>query len=364
VTIKDATYHETQLRTGLVSRLGRLKFRTWDTLSALVAALSRRLGEQSATAAQIVSDFFVNSAAGTALDRRGEGNEGSPRKDAVGSVGSMTVTRPAGGGAITIPAGTLTFGTVPDANGARQTFVTTADLTMGAGVTSADVDAESTTLGLAANITAGTLLQITSSTSLVTGATAAATFTGGDEAESNEAYRIRLRLLAQSKAKANGDGLLAAVLGVSGAAFARVVEQATQNPPVLIYVGNSSGLLPGDLATDVSDAVDAVRAWGIPPTYSAPSVVTVSYTLQLVWDTARAIDMPAVTALIEADLDAYVASLNLGADRTHRINRVRDIVMGYKRVGVVDLVDDTLLPAANQTLTDDEMAVYGGVTWL
>jgi uncharacterized phage protein gp47/JayE len=364
VTIKDASYHETQLRTGLVARLGRLKFRTWDTLSALVSALARRLGEQSATAAQIVSDFFIGSATGTALDRRGVGNEGSARKAAVGSVGTVTVTRPAGGGAITIPAGTLTFGTVPDAKGNRISFATTEALTMGAGVTSAPVAAASITTGLAANISSGTLLQITSNTPLVTGATATGNFTGGDDIESVEAYRVRLRLLAQSRAKATGDALLAAVLGVNGVAFARVIDQPASNPPVLIYAGNSSGLLPAPLATSVQAAVNAVRAQGIAPSYSAPVTATFNHTLQLVLDAGVAIDVTSLRAQIQADIAAYVESLNLTTDRTHRINRVRDIVMGYKRLGVLDLVDASLLPAANQTLTDNQMAVMGIITWL
>lgn len=364
MTVKDATYHETALKVGLQARLGRLQFRTWDTLSALVAALARRLGEQSAANTQIQADYFISSASGTALDRRGEGNEGSSRTQAVGSTGSITVTRPPGGPSITLTAGTVTVGTIPDSAGLRQNFVTTQDLVMGSGVTSATVTADATSTGVATNIASGTALQITSATSQVTAATAAANFTGGADAESDEAYRTRLRLLAQSRARATGDALLAAILGVPGVAFARVVDQPTQNPPVLIYAGDSGGTLSGPLSTAISAAVDTVRAFGIAPSYQAPSVATFNYTIQLVLDSGRSIDVTALRAAITADLGTYITSLNLGNDRTHRINRVRDLIMGYKRLGVLDVTDASFLPAANQALSSNQMAVMGTIAWL
>jgi uncharacterized phage protein gp47/JayE len=364
VTVKDALYHENALKIGLQARLGRLRFRTWDTLSALVAALARRLGEQSAAVEQIQADYFLSSAKGAALDRRGLGNEGVARKVAVPSTGTVTVTRPTGGPAIAVSAGSLTFGTLPDETGLRQSFVTTADLTMATGVTSATVAADATTVGVASNIAAGTLLQITSSSALVTGASAAAAFSGGADGETDDAYRNRLRLLARSRAMATEDALLAAALGVDGVAFARVVDQPTQDPPVVIYAGNSGGLLPTELASDVVAAVDQVRALGIAPSYSAPSPVTFNYTLELVLDSTRAIDVSALREAIGTSLGSYVASLNLGQDRVHRVNRVRDIVMGFKRLGVLDLVDATSLPNANQVLGDTQMAVMGAITWL
>jgi uncharacterized phage protein gp47/JayE len=254
-------------------------------------------------------------------------------------------------------------------------------LTIGPGATSWTVAMKASRGGADTNMPTATVLQLLTFPTLLDTAVVAAAFTSGTDDEADDAYRQRGKLEIRSKAKGTDDALVAAALA-GGASFAYTVENTGAGVvPVTLYAAAADGTLSGPLQAEIlrhlngdktsNPVLPAARAKGVPVEVVAATVVTFNYSIGLVLQ-PWVVDLPGDLKLtnLKADLaaaiTAYVQGLNdpNQVDRVMRVNRVKDIILTYRGRGVLDVTNGTFLPSSNTTLTSQQMAKMGAITWL
>lgn len=383
--VKDSTYHFDKLKAGAKALVPKLIFRTWDPLTAMLKGVGSRAAEISADLAQAENDWHIDSSKGVKLRRRLE-NEGvfllEARAANDGTVTFARATAPTI--STTFPVGALKVSPVPDPSkpaANRPVYSNTAPLTIGPGATMWTVAMASDRGGADTNMASGTVLQLVTQANALDTATVAAAFTNGSDDETDDAYRQRGKLEIRSRAKGTDDALIAAALK-AGAAFAYTTENFTAGAiPVTLYAANSAGALPGALQTEIRrhlngdpaalPVLPAARVKGVPVDVQPATTVSFPFSIKLILQ-PFVIDTPAdpklttLRADIAANITSYIQDLNRPGqlDRVMRINRVKDICLGYRGRGVLDVDNATFLPAANTTLTAQQMAVTGAITWL
>jgi hypothetical protein len=385
--VKDSTYFLAKLQASMTARIPSIIFRLWDPMSTLVTAVAKRAAEIVALMAQNSNDFYIDSAQGAKLDRR-LGNEGIPRILAkAANDGTITLTRQTEYSAtITIAAGALTVSQPPDPSSSttsRPQFTNTAPITIGPGLgTSFTVAFAATRGGTDTNLLAGTRVLLTTQATLFDTATVATAFTVGTNDELDDAYRRRGKFALTARAKGTDEAIVAAALA-AGCSFAFTVENyAPYAIPVTLYCAAANGVLSTALQTEVlrqlngdhtvSPILPAARAKGLLVDVQAVATVSYAFTIKLILQ-SYVVDGPAGNLLtnlrtdIATGIQNYIVALNdpTSPDRTMRINRIKDICLTFRNRGVIDVDDSTFLPAATgAALTAQQMALYGGVTWL
>jgi hypothetical protein len=385
--VKDTTYFTTKLQASMTARIPALIFRLWDPMSTLVTAVAKRAAEIVALMAQNANDFYIDSAQGPKLDRR-LSNEGIPRILAkAANDGTITLTRQTEYSAtITIAVGALTVSQPPDPSSpttSRPQFTNTAPVTIGPGMgTSFTVAFAATRGGTDTNLLAGTRMLLTTQATLFDTATVGTAFTVGTDDETDTLYRRRGKFAITARAKGTDEALVAAALA-AGCSVAYTVENYTPyGIPVTLYCAASTGVLSPALKTEVlrqlngdhtvSPILPAARCKGLLVDVQAIATVTYPFTIKLILQ-SFVVDGPAGNLLTQLRADIatgiqnYIVALNdpTSPDRTMRLNRVKDICLTFRNRGVIDVDDATFLPAATgAALTAQQMALFGGVTWL
>jgi len=175
-----------RIRPALAFREGDLS----DALNAAAALMAEAILEEGARAFEAT---YLDGARSEQLTRWGDDRYGIARKPAVSATGQVTFTRVGGAGG-SIAAGTV-VATVRGSQGQELRFRTDAPLVWASGdAGSKTVDATAETTGRSSNVAAGTITRIVSplfDPSLVVANAAA--FVGGDDEETDEDYRERLR---------------------------------------------------------------------------------------------------------------------------------------------------------------------------
>lgn len=202
---------------------------------------------------QMRRDMHLATAAGEALDARGNDLQVA-RKAGVVATGTVTISRPAAGAAVTIPAGWAQLLTQPAPGQTPIAFQTTEDAVFAGGDTSKTVAAVALTVGAIGNIASGTVLypnQPVSGFQTDGGFAAGSTFAAGVDVESDDAYRKRIPIEVQGRVNGTDVALEAGALSVPGVSSANVlVAGATRANgstvpagSVEVYYQGSSGLL-------------------------------------------------------------------------------------------------------------------------
>lgn len=386
MAVKDSAYFLAKLQASTTARIPAIVFRLWDPYSTLLSAIAKRAAEIVALGLQNANDFYIDSARGAKLDRR-LGNEGIPRILAkAADDGTITFTRQTEySSTVTLPAGALIVSLPPDPSkptSQQATWTTLAPITIGPGLgTSWTVAAKATRGGSDTNLASGTLLRLTTQATLLDTATVTTAFTTGTDDETDEAYIRRGKFALASRGKGTDEALVAAALA-AGAAFAYTEENYTPYAlPVTLYAANASGVLSAPLRNEILRQVNgdhtvdpilpAARCKGLGVDVVAASAVTFNFSLPLVLQ-SWVVDGPAgnLLTILRADIastiTAYIASLNdpTADDRVMRVNRIKDLCMAFRHRGVLDVLDDTFLPATSTVLAVNQQAIMGAITWL
>lgn len=220
----------------------------------LAAASSRIMDELSYQTVVQMLCWNLDTATGDDLDRRAaEQTAGNiVRRGAVAATGNVVFYALNPGGTVTIPAGTQ----VQAQN--KTSFVTTAATTLSpsnppllpghvAGQDSGYVPVVASVPGSAGNQPAGSLTVFGQRPSGIDGVTNVAATQFGQDQETDDSLRARVRLYASSLARSTPSAILGAVLGAQDdatgqtVACASLVESETQPGTSTLYIDDGSG---------------------------------------------------------------------------------------------------------------------------
>lgn len=234
----------------------------------------------------VLDQSFPQTAQGVYLDRHGDmrGLRRTPAAKAVGTLRFSVEMPPVAD--VTIPAGTVCM----TANEAR--FQTLEAAVLKAGTLYADAPAEAVEGGSAGNVAAGEVSILTACPVAVTGCANPAPFSGGSDAEGDEAFRERiLESYRRLPNGANAAWYLQTAMGYPGVAAATVVGRARGTGTVDVYVAAEHGLPDGELLAGLQAVFREKREIAVDVQVKAPAVravdVTVAVAPEADFSTAR-----------------------------------------------------------------------------
>lgn len=248
---------------------------------------------------------------------------GLARLPGVAATGTVTFARITAGVQAVVPAGAAVRSADGTVSAAVVRDVTRADWSAGAGgyvlaasAVSADYPVAATTPGIAGNVLAGSLTQLSTAIPGVDSVGNALALQGGTDAESDVLFRARFQAYINSRSRATMTAVEFAVSSVQPGLKFVVAENQDANGQA--HVGNfvvtlddGSGAPPGSLLEAVYSAVDAVRPVGTTFAVLPPQVVAASVVLTLQVQSGS--DAAAVSAAVGAQIAAWVQALGIGA---------------------------------------------------
>jgi uncharacterized phage protein gp47/JayE len=216
-------------------------------------AHAQLLSMRSLVLEQLRQDSHLETAVGDALDVKGS-DYLVGRLGGVAAAGTVQITRPTSGVAVTIPAGWSELLTQPAPGQQPVSFVTTQDAVFGSGDLTKSVTAIASEPGTAGNIVDQTVLYPTNPVNgFPTGSSfkASGAFSNGSDAELDDAYRDRIKTTVQGRVNGTEAALLSAALGVPGVQSANVLRAGDVRAnlttvaagQVEVYYEGSAGLL-------------------------------------------------------------------------------------------------------------------------
>lgn len=244
------------------------------------------------------------------------------RLSAVQSTGPVTFSRFTATNQALIPVGsevTTTDGT--------QAYTVTTDTTnsaydstqlgyvIAAGVSSLTVPVQANTAGAAGNAQAGTITVISGSIQYVDTVTNSTTFTNGEDAETDDAFRARFVLWIASLSKATKAAIGYALSSMQSGVTYTLTENYAYNgtaQPGYFYavVDDGSGAPTTTFINQAYAAIDAVRGFTVTFGVFPPTLVTANVVMTITTDPS-ATHSDIVTIVTEA-IQTYIASLSLG----------------------------------------------------
>lgn len=186
---------------------------------------------------------FLDTAEEEDLDRwqRSEA-PGFPRKPASAATARLTLTRGATTSSGTIAAGSR-FSTVASARVPAVTFVSIADAPVSNGVSTVNIDVVCEVTGESGNVDVGTITRVVTALFDTFTASNASRAAGGGPAESDEAFRDRLRQRDARYRRGTEQALTLGALAVPGVSRVSIADAMTD-----------AGLAPGEVEMVVADA--------------------------------------------------------------------------------------------------------------
>ncbi len=247
---------------------------------------------------------------------------GMTRLAAVAAQGSVAFSRYTPTMAALIPAGT----TVATGDSTTQ-FTVGADSTnaawsdgqngylLGAGVASVTVPVTATAAGSAGNVLAGTISLITSALPGIDTATNALALTGGLDAETDAAFRLRFQSFINSRTRATVQAVTYAATSAQQGVNCTVQENTNGHGDYtpgkfVVTVDDGSGSPPAALLAAIQTAVDAVRPVGSIFAVNGPTVLAADIALTLA--VAQGSNSAAAIAAVNAAITGFVNGLPVG----------------------------------------------------
>lgn len=283
-------------------------FRDGSNLDALASAIAVVGDETMMYALSLHRARFLDTAQGDDLDALGVDRFDMPRLGAAQAVGYVYWTEGSASG-YAIPVGTTLRGTLDD--GSTYEVTTTAEVVSDSGL---PVPVQAVTAGRGGNVPAFTLTTIVGfgGTDPTASITQPERMAGGAPAESDTAYRARLRTFFTSLSTGNRAAYVRATLSVPGVAQTSVVEVPTSGALIVqIYVADAEGAGNSALVSLVNAAIqDPVRALGVlcVVTAAAREEVALAVSIKL----RRGADYATVLAAVAASIAVYVDTLPAG----------------------------------------------------
>lgn len=227
---------------------------------------------------------------------------------------------------------------------------------MASGVGSVTVPVQAVTPGSAGNVAAGTISKPASAITGVDTVTNPAAATGGSDAESDVAVKLRFIAFIASLSRATEGALIYAIQSIETGLQVAIHEQiapngATDYGMVTIYVDDGSGAPPPALITAANNAVGAYRAAGVRAgVYGATTLLA---TAAMTITTAAGYVHATVVGQVGAALAAAINAL--GLENTLPFTLLASIaygVPGVVNVGSILLNGGTidLVPGRGQTI--------------
>lgn len=295
---------------------------------------------------------------------------GLTRLPAVAPSGSVTFSR-----FTTTTQAVVPIGATVQTQDGTQTYTVTLDTTnpaysavqggyvLAVGVASVTVPVLANTAGSAGNAAPGIINTITSTITGVSTVTNALQFSNGADAETDTAFRARFVTYIASLSEATKTAIGNAIAAIQPGVSYLIVENLTyagaaQLDYFYVVADDGSGNPPSSFITKVSNAVDAVRPLTSTFGVYAPVVVTANIVTTIT--TASGYTHSAVTALVQAAIEAYVDALPLGA--TLPLTRLDQIAYDASP-GVTNVTGTTINGStADLTSTSVQVIKYGTVT--
>ncbi|WP_298286570.1 baseplate J/gp47 family protein [Acidocella sp.] len=252
---------------------------------------------------------------------------GFARLPAVAAAGGVTLSRYATAGSVVIAPGTG-LATMQNA----QAFLVVADTenaafdaalggyVMAAGVASVTASVVAALAGSAGNVQANTITLIASPVAGVDVVTNQNALTGGVDAESDAAFKLRFGNYLASLSKATNGAIGAAIGAIQQGLSYSIQENIDQTGAVLmgnfvITVDDGSGAPPPALLGAVQGAVDAVRPVGTSFAVQAPQVIAANVTINIVPSSASLLN--AAIAAVGSAVAQYIGALPVGATMSY-----------------------------------------------
>ena len=270
----------------------------------------------------VLQTMRLATSSGTDVDSFGA-DFGFMRLPAVVAQGSVTFSRYSPSQAALIPVGTL----VSTSDGVTQ-FSVAADptnaawnsllngYTLGVGVGSVTTLVSAVPPGTAGNVLPNTITLLASPISGVDTVVNAAALTGGVNAESDAAFRVRFQGFMDSRSRATKQAITYAVLNLQQGLSCTVLENTDgagmfRPGTFLVTVDDGTGSPTASLLTTAQAAVEAVRPVGSIFAMSGPTKVSADISLTLAL--APGADTGNASAAVNAAIAGFVNSLPVGA---------------------------------------------------
>ncbi len=271
---------------------------------------------------QVLATTRLATSTGSDCDSFGA-DFGFSRLPAVAAVGTVTFSRFTPGIAAFIPVGSVVstasniaqFIVVPDPTNSAFDAVTNGyDVANGLASVNARVVAEAA--GTSGNVIAGAITMLSSAISGIDTVSNAVGLTGGADAESDAAFRVRFENYLSSLSKATNLAISAAISGIQQGLTYSInenIDQTGNRQPghFVVTIDDGSGNPPSTLLTTVQLAVDAIRPIGSTFAVQGPIVCPADISVTLVTESGTA--HAAAVAAVAAAFETYISALTIGA---------------------------------------------------
>ena len=323
-------------------------------LSVRLWAAAAQIQALDIRAAWVLDQSFPQTAEGVYLDRHAamRGISRLPAAKAVGTLRFFTET--AAQVELTIPAGTVCM----RADGRRYQTLQPARLQVGE--TSADAPAEAVEGGASGNAAAESICVLTACPVAVTGCTNPDPFTGGSDAEEDDALRGRvLESYRRLPNGANAAWYESTAMARSGVAAAKAVGRARGIGTVDVYVATAGGAPEPELLEALRAELAEKREIAVDVQVKAPVERTVDVTVELTADAQH--PFQEVRTAAEQAVAGFFSGRLLGRPvRLAELGKLLFSVEGVENYHILapaaDLPgDDTVLPVLGKlTITGAE----------
>ncbi len=291
-----------------LARRGDLLFADGDVSLAQLHAGAAMADANVRHAAQSFAATFIDLAKGDDLTALVDDHLNLQRQAATAAVVTARFARTSGGGAGTIPIGTV-VATAQGADGAEVRYATTAAVSVGSGNNGPfDVSATATTTGRESNAAAGTVTRILGTlfdTFTVTNPAAAA---GGNNEESDEQLRVRARAFWQTLRRGTLAALEFGALQVPAVRVARATED--ESGLVFVVVTDEDGNSNAEMLYAVEAELENWRAAGCVVQVAGGTVLLVPIAVLL--RVREGVDITAMAPDIEDAIEGRMAKLIMG----------------------------------------------------
>lgn len=248
---------------------------------------------------------------------------GLVRLPGVAATGTVTFARITSGVQALVPAGAIVRSADGTVTAAVMQDTTRADWSasaagyvLAASAASADYPVAATTPGIAGNVLAGSLSQLSTAIPGVDSVSNALALQGGTDAESDVLFRSRFQAYINSRSRATMTAVEFAVSSVQpGLKFVVAENQDADGQAhvgnFVVTVDDGSGTPPGSLLETVYSAVDAIRPVGTTFAVLPPQVVSAAVVLTLGVQPGG--NATAISGAVAAQITAWVQALGIGA---------------------------------------------------
>lgn len=322
-----------------------------DAINSAAAVMAEAVLEEGARAFEAT---YLDGARGDKLTKWGDDRYGIMRKPAVKATGQVRFTRSVNGPAGIIPAGSI-IATARDNEGKELRFLTDASVSWALNEQgNKTVGATADLAGRDGNVAAGTITRIL--TVLFTSSftvTNIASFVGGDEEESDEDYRERVRSFPLTLRRGTLAALEYGALQVPAVKKAKAVAEldpltGEKTGIINLYVSDADGGSSPQMLSDVAAVMPEWEAAGDVVNVLGASVVTQPVVLSVTVFPGVTVSTPNIQAAVSATVNRLKTGQKLYRDDLKTAVKNLDPT-GIESVNVLTPAGD-VTPVANQLL--------------